>query len=94
MLLSDLVGPVNIGNPHERTVRELAEMVLERTGSASQIVEEPLPQDDPKVRRPDITHARDVLGWEPKVSLREGIRRTVPYFRELIERGDARARTL
>ena len=91
---SDRVEPTNIGNPNEFTVKQLAEIVLQETGSGSHIDYLPLPADDPKVRQPDIRHAREVLGWEPRVGLREGIRRTVPYFRELIERGDARARTL
>ena len=91
---SEHVDPVNIGNPGEFTIRELADAVLEETGSASELRHLPLPADDPKVRRPDISLAKDVLGWEPKVSLREGLRRTIPYFRALVERGEARARTL
>jgi dTDP-glucose 4,6-dehydratase len=74
--------PVNVGNPTEYTVRELAELVLRLTGSASPIVERPLPVDDPKVRQPDITRARTLLGWEPRVSLEEGLRRTIAFFRE------------
>ena len=77
---SDRVEPVNVGNPNEFTIRELADVVLEETGSASEIVSLPLPADDPKVRQPDITVARDVLGWEPKIQLREGIRRTIPHL--------------
>jgi dTDP-glucose 4,6-dehydratase len=76
--------PTNIGNPTEYTVRELAEVVLELTGSNVPITREPLPQDDPKVRRPDITRARTKLGWEPKVPLREGLARTIEYFRTLV----------
>lgn len=91
---SSRVEPTNIGNPDEFTVRELAEIVLEETGSSSAIVSLPLPPDDPKVRRPDIAVARSVLGWEPKVSLREGIRRTIPYFRAQLQRNDAKARTI
>ena len=75
--------PMNIGNPNEFTVRQLAELVLELTGSASAIVQRPLPEDDPKVRKPDITRARSVLGWEPKVQVREGVSRTIEYFRGL-----------
>jgi dTDP-glucose 4,6-dehydratase len=75
--------PMNIGNPDEYTVRELAELVIELTGSTSKIVHDPLPTDDPKVRKPDITRAREVLGWEPKVPVREGVERTIAYFREL-----------
>ena len=72
--------PTNIGNPDEYTVRQLAELVVELTGSSSPIVREPLPVDDPKVRRPDITRARTMLGWEPKVPVREGLARTIQYF--------------
>ena len=81
LLDSDYVGPVNIGNPNEFTVRDLAGLVLEVTGSPSEIVHEPLPVDDPAVRRPDISLARRVLGWEPAVELREGLARTAEYFR-------------
>jgi len=73
--------PTNIGNPHEFTVRQLAERVLALTGSKSDIVKRPLPVDDPQVRQPDIALARETLGWEPKVSLDEGLRRTIEYFR-------------
>ena len=90
----DRVDPVNIGNPGEFTIRELAEAVLEETNSASQLTTLPLPADDPKVRQPDITVARELLGWEPKIDLREGLRRTIPYFREQVEKFDAGARTL
>ena len=83
LLMSDWVGPMNIGNPDEMTVRELADVVLELTGSQSRIEMRPLPQDDPQVRRPMIDRAREVLGWEPRVSLREGLGKTIEYFREL-----------
>jgi dTDP-glucose 4,6-dehydratase len=73
-------GPVNIGNPHEFTVMELAELVLELTGSGSPIDHRPLPQDDPLKRRPDITRARSKLGWEPQVTLREGLPKVIEYF--------------
>src|SRR5438067_1890180 len=76
--------PTNIGNPIEFTVRQLAEMVVELTRAKSTIISEPLPQDDPKVRKPDITRARTMLGWEPKVTLREGLVRTIEYFRSLV----------
>ena len=76
--------PTNIGNPKEFTVRQLAELVLQLTGSRSPIVERPLPVDDPKVRQPDITRARAALGWEPRVPLEEGLRRTIAYFRGLV----------
>jgi dTDP-glucose 4,6-dehydratase len=78
---SDASDPVNVGNPHELTIRALAERVVELCGSRSRIVERPLPGDDPKVRQPDITRARTLLGWEPKVPLEEGLPRTVAYFR-------------
>jgi len=73
--------PVNVGNPNEFTVRELADLVRRLTGSTSPVVREPLPADDPKVRQPDITRARALLGWEPRVPLEDGLRRTVEYFR-------------
>jgi dTDP-glucose 4,6-dehydratase len=75
--------PTNIGNPHEFTVRQLAERVLALTGSRSPIVERPLPVDDPRVRRPDIARARAQLGWEPQVTLEDGLRRTIEYFRSI-----------
>jgi dTDP-glucose 4,6-dehydratase len=78
--------PTNLGNPNEYTVRQLAERVLALTGSKSPIVERPLPTDDPKVRKPDITRARTTLGWEPKVSLDDGLRRTIEYFRGITQR--------
>ena len=73
-------GPVNLGNPNEFTVKALAEQVLALTGSRSEIQYRPLPQDDPKVRRPDITLAKATYGWEPKIQLEEGLKRTIPYF--------------
>jgi dTDP-glucose 4,6-dehydratase len=76
--------PTNIGNPNEFTVRQLAEMVVELTATRATIISEPLPQDDPKLRKPDITRARTMLGWEPKISLRDGLLRTIEYFRGLI----------
>ena len=80
LLDSSLVGPVNIGNPDEWSMLDLARFVLEVTGSASEIVFRPLPTDDPTRRCPDISLARSALGWEPKVGLREGIERTITYF--------------
>jgi len=76
--------PVNIGNPTEHTVQQLAELVVELTGTASAIVRQPLPEDDPRVRQPDIARARALLGWEPAIGLRDGIRRTIAYFRTLV----------
>jgi dTDP-glucose 4,6-dehydratase len=78
--------PVNIGNPEEFTILECAQAVLAITGSQSEMIFEPLPQDDPKQRRPDITKARELLDWEPKVLLPEGLRLTIPWFRQEIER--------
>jgi len=85
-------NPTNIGNPVEYTVRELAELVIELTGTSSSVIYEPLPQDDPKQRRPDITRARQMLGWEPKVPVRDGVARTIEYFRSLTETGRTPAR--
>jgi dTDP-glucose 4,6-dehydratase len=84
LLDSGEIGPVNIGNDGEFTMRELAELVLEVTGSSSEIVHEELPVDDPKQRRPDLTIARDRLGWEPSVALRDGLERTAEYFRRVL----------
>jgi dTDP-glucose 4,6-dehydratase len=80
LMMSDFTEPVNIGNPEEMTVLEFAKVVIEITGSDSRIVFEELPVDDPKVRRPDISRAREVLGWEPVVELGEGLERTAEYF--------------
>jgi dTDP-glucose 4,6-dehydratase len=77
-------NPTNIGNPDEYTVKQLAEIVVELTGSSSPIVYRPLPEDDPKVRRPDITRARTMLGWIPKVPVRDGVAQTIDYFRSLV----------
>ncbi len=79
----DITGPMNIGNPVEMTIRELAEAVIELTGSRSHLVFEPLPKDDPVQRQPDIGFARRALGWEPRVGLREGLLATIAYFRDL-----------
>jgi dTDP-glucose 4,6-dehydratase len=84
LLDGDVTGPVNIGNPHEFTVRGLADLVLEVTGSSSDIVFEPLPVDDPTQRQPDITLARTALGWEPRVELREGLERTAAWLRQTV----------
>ncbi|MGE3541043.1 MAG: UDP-glucuronic acid decarboxylase family protein [Candidatus Tectimicrobiota bacterium] len=82
----DFVGPVNLGNPAEFTILELAELVLKLTGARSTIVRKPLPQDDPTQRQPDITLAKQALGWTPKVALEEGLGRTIDYFRALLHR--------
>jgi dTDP-glucose 4,6-dehydratase len=81
LMMSDAADPVNIGNPHEMTIRRLAERIVSLTRSNSRIVERPLPVDDPRVRQPDITRARALLGWEPKVPLDDGLSRTLAYFR-------------
>ena len=88
----EFVGPVNIGNPGEFTIRQLAELTLELTGSNSKLVEKPLPVDDPERRRPDISLAKQKLGWEPKVPLREGLAKTVDWFRS-VKISDYRAPT-
>lgn len=85
----DAAGPMNIGNPTEITVMELVKVVLEMTGSTSQVIRKPLPVDDPRRRRPDITRAQRVLGWSPKVDLAVGLRATIDYFRAEIDKGNA-----
>jgi dTDP-glucose 4,6-dehydratase len=77
--------PVNIGNPQELTIEQIARLIIKMTGSKSQIIYKPLPEDDPKVRQPDITRARTLLGWEPKVSLEEGLSKTIEYFRQKVK---------
>ena len=84
LLLSDYALPVNIGNPAEITLKEFAEEVIALTGTKGKIVYEPLPQDDPKQRQPDITKARTILSWEPKVNRHEGLKRTLAYFKEAL----------
>jgi dTDP-glucose 4,6-dehydratase len=86
LMESDTNDPVNIGNPHELTIEEIARTIIRLIGSTSKIIYQPLPVDDPKQRRPDITRARTLLGWEPKVGLEEGLLRTVDYFREKVAR--------
>lgn len=81
---SDITGPFNMGNPVEFTIKELAEAILKTIGGKSTLIFKPLPQDDPKQRQPDITMAREKLGWEPKVKLQEGLERTVAYFRNFL----------
>jgi UDP-glucuronate decarboxylase len=82
-----VTGPINLGNPGEFTIRELAEMVIEMTGSASKIDFRPLPADDPMQRKPDITQATEKLGWTPKIALREGLTKTIAYFDQLLSKG-------
>ncbi|MDD4997616.1 MAG: GDP-mannose 4,6-dehydratase, partial [Syntrophales bacterium] len=77
-------GPVNMGNPEEFTIRQLAEAVIRMTGSRSRIIYRPLPQDDPVQRRPDIALAREKLGWEPRTPLSDGLEKTIAYFRKVI----------
>jgi UDP-glucuronate decarboxylase len=89
----EITGPVNIGNPVEFTIRELAELVIELTGTKSKVISEPLPADDPRQRRPDIAKARDILGWEPKTQLREGLVKTIAYFDKLLSEGRTPALT-
>ncbi len=83
-----LTGPVNIGNPTEFTIRELAETVVSLTGSRSEIVHRPLPQDDPTQRKPDISLAREKLGWEATVPLKEGLKATIGYFEKQLCQGE------
>jgi dTDP-glucose 4,6-dehydratase len=85
LMESDVPDPVNIGNPHEMTIEEMARLIIKMTGSKSQIIFKPLPTDDPQVRQPDITRARTLLGWEPKVSLEQGLTSTIDYFRQKID---------
>jgi dTDP-glucose 4,6-dehydratase len=81
LMLSNVNDPVNIGNPHEMTIEEMARMIIKMTGATSKIIYKPLPTDDPKIRQPDITRARTLLKWEPKVELEEGLTKTIEYFR-------------
>jgi dTDP-glucose 4,6-dehydratase len=84
LMESDVNEPVNVGNPHEMTIEEMARLIIRMTGSRSQVVFKALPTDDPQVRQPDITRARTLLGWEPKVPLEEGLTSTIEYFRQRI----------
>ena len=86
-MMSDCDTPVNIGNPRELTVMDFAVKIKELVGSSSEIVHRPLPQDDPKVRQPNISKARAVLGWEPKMPLEDGLAATIEYFSGLIQKG-------
>lgn len=82
LMLSDVIEPVNLGNPHEMTIKELAEKVINITGNSSTITYRPLPQDDPKTRCPDITRAQNLLGWQPQISLEKGLQLTIEWFKE------------
>jgi len=85
LMESDESGPINIGNPHEMTIEEIAKAIIQISGSSSKLVYRPLPEDDPKVRQPDITLARTLLGWEPKVPLEKGLLSTLDYFRTKVK---------
>jgi dTDP-glucose 4,6-dehydratase len=87
---SDFHEPVNIGNPREMTIKQFAEEIIRITGTKSTITHKPLPVDDPKVRQPDISRAKKILGWEPKVEFEEGITQTIDYFREWLKRAEQR----
>ncbi len=91
LMLSKENDPINIGNPREMTIEQIARTIVQMTGATSQIVYKPLPTDDPKVRQPDITRARTLLQWEPKVKLEEGLVKTVEYFRKKVGAAGARA---
>jgi UDP-glucuronate decarboxylase len=80
---NDVVGPINLGNPGEYTIKELAEMTIELVGSKSKLVYQPLPPDDPTRRQPDITLAKKYLDWEPQVGLREGLQKTIDWFKTI-----------
>jgi UDP-glucuronate decarboxylase len=82
----DVTGPINLGNPGEFTILELAEMIIKLTNSSSRIIHQPLPQDDPKQRQPDISSAMNKLGWKPNIALREGLLKTIAYFEQLVAR--------
>lgn len=86
LMMSDQHEPVNIGNPHEMTIREMAETIIRLTGSSSTLITKPLPVDDPKVRQPDITLAREFLGWEPRIDLETGLSKTIAWFREVLQK--------
>jgi dTDP-glucose 4,6-dehydratase len=87
LMESETNEPVNIGNPREMSIEAIAKLIIEMTGSSSKLVSRPLPTDDPKVRQPDITRAKTLLGWEPKVSLEEGLTSTIAYFKTKVAPG-------
>jgi UDP-glucuronate decarboxylase len=89
-----VTGPINLGNPNEFTMIQLAELVKQLTGSKSKIVHEPLPADDPKQRQPNIAAAREILRWQPTVALKDGLVKTIAYFDELLGATDAESRRL
>ena len=82
LMLSNIHKPINLGNPQEMTILDFAHKIIELTKSKSKVVYKPLPKDDPKVRRPDISRAKKLLNWEPKISLEEGLERTINWFRK------------
>jgi dTDP-glucose 4,6-dehydratase len=84
LAMSNYHEPVNLGNPREMTIKQFADQIIRITGTKSKIEYKPLPVDDPKVRQPDITRAKEVLGWEPRVDFEEGIKETIEYFREAL----------
>ena len=88
---AEVTGPINLGNPKEFTILELASLVIESTGSRSRIVHRPRPQDDPRQRRPDISKANDLLAWAPKIELKEGLSRTIRYFEDLLSDDSVKA---
>jgi dTDP-glucose 4,6-dehydratase len=94
LLHSEYDLPMNIGNPGEFTIRELAEKVIQQTRSRSETITHPLPMDDPKQRKPEISKAREILGWQPKISLEVGLEKTIPYFRQRVEQENASSRVL
>jgi UDP-glucuronate decarboxylase len=83
----EIVGPINLGNPSEFSIRELAELILDLTGSRSKVVHRSLPQDDPRQRQPDISEAERLLNWHPTVALKEGLLKTIPYFERVVAEG-------
>jgi UDP-glucuronate decarboxylase len=85
----EVTGPINLGNPGEFTIRQLAEKVVELTGAKSEIVYRPLPQDDPMQRQPNIAKAKEILAWEPKIALEQGLQKTIAYFDQLLKSGAA-----
>jgi len=81
---NEVIGPINLGNPREFTIKQLAEQVLEKVGGPSKLTQEPLPSDDPTQRKPDISQAKEVLGWEPGIRLEQGLDATIEYFRQTV----------